>query len=256
MVHTWSLAVEEQFYLLWPITFALLVRICGVRWRLVYVIGAIALAVWGWRVWLTTTDPLWWRLYAGLDTHADALMVGCALGVALKLAPAGAYPKVELFLPKLAWPIIVGSLTMMFFSWGLNETDHPINHATHFYFYIGIMVCGALPGAVLVTLLVRTSGTALHRILERPEIVFLGKIFYGMYLWHNPILALMSLMHTPDLVRFFIAFPLTVLIATLSYAYIERHFMRVRSVTSGSDLHASEGARKEILMRLGKLPVL
>jgi peptidoglycan/LPS O-acetylase OafA/YrhL len=231
MFHTWSLAIEEQFYLLWPITLALLVRIYGVRWRLVFVIGAIALAVWGWRIWLTTTtDPRFWRLYAGLDTHADALMVGCALGVALKLAPAGAYPKVGRFLPKLAWPFIVGSLaTMMFVSWGVNPpSSTEVIAGRTFYFNVGIMVCGALPGAMLITLLLRTSGTVLHRILERPEIVFLGKIFYGMYLWHYPILK-MLLIGTPDLVRFFVGFPLTVLLATLSYAYIERHFMRVRS---------------------------
>jgi peptidoglycan/LPS O-acetylase OafA/YrhL len=219
MGHTWSLAVEEQYYLLWPISFALLVRICDVRWRLVYVIAAIALAIWGWTIWLTTTDPPWERLYCALDTRAAALMVGCALGVALKLAPAGAYPNIERFLPKLAWPFILGFLAMIFF----------FAPGKNFYFYVGFMVCGVLPGAVLITLLVRTSGTALHSILERPEIVFLGKIFYGMYLWHYPILGLMRDLGAPNLVLVILGFPLTVLVATLSYAFIERHFMRVRT---------------------------
>jgi peptidoglycan/LPS O-acetylase OafA/YrhL len=219
MGHTWSLAVEGQFYLLWPIIFALLVRICGLRWRLIYVIGAIALAFWGWNIWLNATDAPWYRLYCALDTRADALLVGCALGVVLTLAPAGAYPKVERFLPKLAWPFIIGFLAVMFF----------FAPGKDFYFYVGFMVCDVLPGAVLVTLLVRTSGTALHRILERPEIVFLGKIFYGIYLWHYPILGLMRDLGAPNLVLVFVGFPLTVLVATLSYAYIERHFMRVRS---------------------------
>lgn len=97
----------------------------------------------------------------------------------------------------------------------------------YFYYYIGSMMCGALPGAVLVILLVRTSG---HFILERPEIVLLGKIFYGIYLWHHPILRLLTLMGASELVSFFIGFPLTILMATVSYAYIERHFMRVRLV--------------------------
>lgn len=223
MQHTWSLSVEEQFYLLWPITLSLLVHICGVRWRLVYVIGAIALAVWGWRIWLTATDSPWVRVYAGLDTRADALMVGCALGVALKLSPAGAYAKVERFLPKLTWPIIAlpfifGSLAMAGFNY------------RSFYLYAGIMLCGALPGAVFATLLVRTSGTALHRVLERPELLFLGRIFYGMYLWHFPVLRLMKqLTGAPQLAQLLLGLPLTALLATLSYVYIERHFMRVRS---------------------------
>jgi peptidoglycan/LPS O-acetylase OafA/YrhL len=235
MSHTWSLAVEEQFYLLWPITFALLVRTCGVRWRLVYVIVAIALAVWGWRIGLATTGASCMRLYNGLDTHADALMFGCALGVALKLAPAGTYPKVEGFLPKLAWPCIIGSLGLIFFFPPL---------WTYFYYYLGSVVCGALPGAVLIVLLVRGSGTALHRILERPEIVFLGKIFYGMYLWHFPILEMMRhLTGMSTVVRLFVGFSLTILLATASYAYIERHFMRVRSDAVGRPKHFPEDAR-------------
>jgi peptidoglycan/LPS O-acetylase OafA/YrhL len=236
MHHTWSLAVEEQFYLLWPITFALLVRTCGVRWRLVYVIVAIALAVWGWRIGLAMTGASPWRLLAGLDTHADALMLGCALGVALKLAPAGTYPKVEGFLPKLAWPCIIGSLGLIFFFppfW------------SYFYYYLGSVVCGALPGAVVVILLVRTSGTVLHRILERPEIVFLGKIFYGMYLWHLPIVLLMWHFSMSTVVRFSVGFPLTILLATVSYAYIERHFMRVRSDAVGRPKRFLEDARAD-----------
>src|SRR5262249_41202640 len=184
MGHTWSLAVEEQFYLLWPITFALLVRICGLRWRLICVIGAIALVIWGWIVWLTATHPPWERLYCPLDTRAAPLLVGCALGVVLKLAPAGAYPKAERFLPKLAWPFIIGFLALLiFFTYSVD------------YFYF--IVLAVLPGAVLVTLLVRTSRTPLHRILERPEAVFLGKIFYGMYLWHYPILGMMRDLGAP-----------------------------------------------------------
>jgi len=100
-----------------------------------------------------------------------------------------------------------------------------------------------MPGAVLVAMLLRTSGTALHRALERSEIVFLGKIFYGMYLWHYPILMLMKDLGASNLVLVSVGFPLTVLMATLSYAYIERHFMRVRSAPTaagcnGADLRA------------------
>ena len=221
MGHTWTLAVEEQFYLLWPISLALLVRICGVRWRLVCAIGGIAFAFWGWRIWLTMTDAPWPRLYYGLDTRADALMVGCALSVGLTLLPAGAYPKIERFLPKLGWPL----LTLPFIIGALFTT-----FPTPSYFYAGIMLCGALPGAVLVTVLVRTSDTSLHRFLERPKFVFLGRIFYGMYLWHYPILfAMRDLTGASSLVLAAVGLPLTVLMSTLSYAYIERHFMRVRN---------------------------
>jgi peptidoglycan/LPS O-acetylase OafA/YrhL len=221
MSHTWSLAIEEQFYLLWPLVLTGLMRLLGVRWRLVIAILAIALAIWVWRIILTMGDPPFWRLYYGADTRADALAVGCALGVALKLAPAGSLPNVERFLPKLAWPFVISSLAVTFFF---------VQYQNPFYYIFGIMLFGVLPGAVLVTMLIRSSGTVVHRILERPEPVYLGKIFYGMYLWHFPILFILKdQFGAPNLVRFLIGFPLTVLLATLSYAYVERHFMRTRA---------------------------
>ena len=224
--HTWSLAVEEQFYLFWPVTFALLVRRFGVSWRLVGGIMTIALTVWAWRIWLTSANPThWWRFYNGLDTRMDALMVGCALAVVLRLVPPGACPKLDRVLPKLAWPFLVTSLLAAFFF---------IPYTNPLYYYVGIMLCGALPGAVLVTMLIRSSGTVVHRLLERPEPVFLGTIFYGMYLWHYPILVVLKeQLGLRYVMQFAIGFPLTVLLATLSYVYIERHFMRVRTRAPG-----------------------
>jgi peptidoglycan/LPS O-acetylase OafA/YrhL len=221
MSHTWSLAVEEQFYLLWPITLVPLVRFFGVSWRLVMAIAAIAVAIWMWRIWLTLGGAPYTRLYNGLDTRSDALMVGCALAVVFRLAPPGAWPGFERFLPKLAWPFVIGSVLLTFFF---------VQYTSPLYYIFGIMLFGALSGALLVTMLIRSSGTVVHRILERPEAVFLGKIFYGIYLWHFPILFLMKdLLNAPNLVRLLVGFPLTALLATLSYAYLERHFMRVRS---------------------------
>jgi peptidoglycan/LPS O-acetylase OafA/YrhL len=221
MSHTWSLAIEEQFYLLWPITLMLFVRVLGLSWRLVLAIAALALAVWMWRIYLTWEGAPVWRLYNGTDTRADAFAVGCALAVVLKLAPAGRFPSFERFLPKVAWPFLVSSLVVTFFFVQWKDAA---------YYYVGIMLCGALPGSLLLIVLLRSSGTILHRILERPEPVFLGRIFYGMYLWHFPVLMILKdQFHVPNLPRFLIGLALTVLLATLSYAYIERHFMRVRA---------------------------
>ena len=72
--HTWTLSTEEQFYVLWPVTFAYLTRRFGVTWRLVLAIGAIGAAVWAWRVLLVFQGAEWLRLYTALDTHADSLM--------------------------------------------------------------------------------------------------------------------------------------------------------------------------------------
>lgn len=148
-------------------------------------------------------------------------MVGCALAVVLRLTPAGAHPGLDQTLPKLAWPLLIFSLAVTFFC---------VSHEDPVYYYVGITFFGSLPAALLVTLLVRSSGTVLHRILERPEAVFLGKISYGIYLWHLPVLMILKQRFgAPNLVRFVVGFGLTLILATLSHIYIESHFMRPRA---------------------------
>jgi peptidoglycan/LPS O-acetylase OafA/YrhL len=238
--HTWSLSLEEQFYVLWPVTFAFLVRRMGVTWPLVASICAIGLGIWVWRVCLAHHGVHWMRMYAALDTRSDALMVGSAMAVILTLAPAGKYPIFDRCLPRLAWPLLLywGAITVFFWSY-----DAPSRN----YYYFGSMLCGSIPGALALVMLIRSSGTICHRIFERPEAVFLGRIFYGIYLWHYPILYFLK-SYAPW-VRLLIGLPLSILIATLSYAYIERHFMRQRP-------RSLQKSRQEAHQQLGGQPGL
>jgi Acyltransferase family len=141
--------------------------------------------------------------------------------------------KFERFLPKLAWPLLIlATITKFFFVQYMNPLYY-------YYYYFGITLCGIIPGCLWMLVLLRSSGTILHRLLERPEPVYLGRIFYGMYLWHFPVLMIMKdQFGAPNLVRFLIGFPVIVLLATLSYAYIERHFMRALPPLAGHRIAA------------------
>src|SRR5690606_23560944 len=78
--HLWSLAIEEQFYLLWPLLVIAGIRLFGRRGMTVVVVGAAALstlAMWSW--FDPTADPS--RLYYGTDTRATGLLVGAALAL-------------------------------------------------------------------------------------------------------------------------------------------------------------------------------
>ncbi|CCD96604.1 putative Acyltransferase 3 [Bradyrhizobium sp. ORS 375] len=220
--HTWTLSTEEQFYLLWPLTFALLVKRFGTTWRLVGAICAIAAAIWAWRVSLVVGGADWRRLYTAFDTRADALMAGCAMAVVLRLVPHGAYPALDRLWPKLAWPLLIYWASITFLFW-------PADGPSMNYYLFGSMVCGVLPGIVTLTMLARSHGTLLHRIFEWPVAILLGRIFYGIYLWHLPILNFLDDYGVWWPLRLAIGLPLSIVAATLSYALLERHFLRRRS---------------------------
>jgi len=79
--HTWSLAVEEQFYLTWPL---ILVALLSLKMKRRWLVGAallLALASAIWRLVLYSNDVAVARLYYGTDTRAEALLIGCALGL-------------------------------------------------------------------------------------------------------------------------------------------------------------------------------
>ena len=220
MGHTWSLAIEEQFYLLWPLTFVILFRLFGLGWRLVAAILTIALAIWAWRFWMTWHGAPFKRLYNGFDTRADALMVGCALAVVLAFVSLENRPTFDRILKLLAWPILVIGLTFTFY---FLDWQHPA------YYYAGIVFVGTALGILLVLILIRPLDTVLHRVLELSVLVFFGRIFYAMYLWHWPmVLILWHDLGWPVWLRFAVTYPLTILLAVLSYVLIERHFMRAK----------------------------
>jgi len=225
--HTWTLSTEEQFYVLWPVIFACLVRRLGVTWRLALAIGAIGGAIWAWRIALVLhgAGPL--RLYTALDSRADALMAGCATAVILKLVPHGQFPSLDRLWPRLAWPLLLYWVAVTFLFWP--ATGPSLN-----YYLFGSILCGAVPGLMLMTALTRSSGTIAHRIFERPEAIFLGRIFYGIYLWHLPILNFMDSYGVGWRYRLLFGLPLSVAFAVLSYAYVERYFLRRRPAASRS----------------------
>lgn len=216
--HTWSLSIEEQYYLLWPLLLAGLLKLWGLRARTVVVVALAAFAFAAWRSWLTFDGASIERLYNGTDTRADALLLGCALGLALALPGLRENAVLQRFcrhaaLPCVAILLVAGYTTQ----WQMRGM------------YAGGSLFFSLVSLLLVAALVLPQRTLAHRVFELPPLVFLGRICYGLYLWHFPIYNVLRFgLGMSDAWVAGLGVPLTFAIAMLSFRYIERPFLAIK----------------------------
>lgn len=230
--HTWSLAIEEQFYLLWPIVLATIIRFApSPRWILGAAIGC-GMCSWLASVLLAHLGATPERLYNGFDTRAYTLLVGCAVAISLAFEMAG---RKLLALLKLAGAL--SALTLVMFAVNADWRSP--------YMYVLGFPCVAICTSVTIAALTHQGSvpSMLHRVLEARPLVYLGKISYGVYLWHYLVfraLPATSLSGMP-LIKLGVGMLLSLVLATLSFFLLERPFLRFRPSFSGSREHYSSG---------------
>jgi peptidoglycan/LPS O-acetylase OafA/YrhL len=216
--HTWTLSIEEQYYLLWPLILIFLLRNLSPRKALLIpiIIGLLS-AVLRILLWHQTGD--FWRINAGFDTHADGLLLGSALGIA---SAFGLFPKSS---PISRW--IPGILLV--FAGALFYVCVIDLQPQSFFSYAGVLL------TVLTTLLLIGAAILyplpwLVRLLEFRPLVWLGNVSYGLYLWQVPILVLIDLekLGLDPLLAVAIKVALIFTITFLSYRYLERPIQKLK----------------------------
>jgi peptidoglycan/LPS O-acetylase OafA/YrhL len=216
--HTWSLSLEEQFYLLWPLTFFILVRWLGLSWRMVGMLLALALGFWAWRAWLTYDGASIVRLYNSFDTRADSLLIGAALAIVLKLVDLSQYPRLG---TALAWSLLPLAVFGLWCGQNMHDT-------MRWYYYVSPLF-GSIPGAIAIAAIAQPRRTFMNTFYEIPVFVFCGRICYGLYIWHYPIFSLLrGYFNFPYIGIFLVGWPIAFALAIASYYWIERPFMRAR----------------------------
>ncbi|HEX7451118.1 MAG TPA: acyltransferase, partial [Polyangiaceae bacterium] len=212
LLHLWSLAVEEQFYLIWPLIVVLLARSAR-RWLgPVALLGAASSALWMAHLFDPTVDPT--RVYVGSDTRMSGLLLGATLAASLTAPLACAAPLTRAA-RVVREALALGGLAVLV--WAFVYFD---SHAPFLYrgglVIVDLASCALLTGLVLPTVVARLLGGA--------PLAWLGRRSYGIYLWHWPIFALtrpdfdVALHGLPLLV---LRLTLTVLISELCYQLIE-----------------------------------
>jgi peptidoglycan/LPS O-acetylase OafA/YrhL len=183
--HLWSLAIEEQFYLVWPLILLFLISRHNVRraWITVTLLGALMSAV-AMALLYDPADPS--QVYYGTDTHASALLIGAALALALPLATlASTGTKSGAAATRRLDAAGIAGLAVLAWSIGHFNGNDPAVYP------LGL-VLAAVAAAALVA--AAASKGAIAAMTSLPPMRWIGVRSYAMYLWHWPVITLTNVL--------------------------------------------------------------
>ena len=210
--HLWSLAVEEQFYLLWAPLLALLM---SYRRRAAAVVALLlATASFLDVAWLHHAQSTTAWIFYGTDTRCGAFLVGSALGILW--SERGALTE---WWRWMCAPVTVLALGVL--AWSGWVFDHPVSADVYDAAWIGV----SLAAPILVVALIARRATR-PSWLSSPVMTYIGRRSYALYLWHYVWL---TWLHGLGLRGVFIALAATLVCAELSWRVVEAPFLRMRS---------------------------
>ena len=233
--HLWSLAIEEQFYLIWPlILWLLLFRLNGRRARVTATLILAALSALAMALEYSPGDPS--LVYYGTDTHASALLIGAALALAFPLASLASIPAAQV--RRLDAAGVVGLVVLAWAAGHFSGNDRAV--------YPAGLLLAAVGAAGLVAAAAGTGVIAAMTSLA--PLRWIGVRSYGIYLWHWPVIALSDAITGPGPTSpwlWLVEAAVTISLASASWRFIETPILRdgFWATCNRWWLHLEEGVR-------------
>ncbi len=239
--HLWSLAVEEQFYLFWPLAFSAGMKLLGRRGLLWAVLGGVAASTaLMWVLYEPGTDPS--RVYYGTDTRAAGLLAGVAL--ALVWHPRSLHRSGGRNAPLLLDLVGAAALLMLIRQFlVVSEYDPSL--------YRGGFARLAVLTAVVIAVVAHPAAR-LGRVLGMRPLLWVGLRSYSLYLWHWPVFVLtrpgqdVPLEGVPLLA---LRLALSLALAALSYRFVEQPFRDGRVARWWAGVRTDVGSGDRLMRR-------
>lgn len=239
--HLWSLAVEEQWYLIWPLFF---VFVFGAKWMRPKISGALLLLCSGAIMFATALrfvqddETRTNFLYLSTLTRSSGLLLGAAVAMLWRPWRKNSLP--SWWKSSLADALAVASIAVI----GVLMATV---HVADAQLYQGGLAVTTIASAVIIAVVMRPNGLFVKKFFSQELFVEIGRRSYGLYLWHWPIFVVAHARDSGN--RLAVALALTVIINEFVYQYVE---IPTRQGALGNWLHN----RQQLSAMHRRLPVL
>lgn len=212
--HMWSLAVEEQFYIVWPVLMLLALKFIPSKGKIAIAILLLSFISAEAMAFMFTPDEDPSRIYFGTDTRAFSILLGAALAIVWPSARLSANVTTELrkTLNIAGIVSLIALIVMMIF----------IQEDGTFLYYGGMYLASAVT-AILIAVIVHPA-SSIGKIFSFKPLLWIGVRSYGIYIWHFPIIVLLGIAVKTETIsgaKIVLALLLTFVLSALSFHFVE-----------------------------------